>query len=140
MTLTVGNFSKIPQSNQITFKASSNLPKFQITSRKNRRFWAKCVQNNEEGTGRGVMAYAARWANMMEKAMAKGSKLEDIAEKTSCYSDTEGLSGCLYNIAVDTLSRVWKHGKALKNWHNAANGVEKDAQYAVNAAVLNINI
>jgi len=76
--------------------------------------WNESLSNNQDLYGMCGHRYAARWANYMEKAMAEGSKLEDIAEQTSYDADLEGITGFMYGCAVDILSHVWVHGEALR--------------------------
>lgn len=137
MSLTVGKVGLgNSYSNKIAFGSKlSPLAKFDII---NPELWAKCVNNNTDPYGRAAISYAARWANMMEEAMSKGAKLEDIAKETSYKADTEGITGFMYGCAVNALSGVWKHGETLKNWHNAQYGIEKGAKGVVNPAILTI--
>ena len=80
--------------------------------------WLKTVEANQDGYGAAVMSYASRWANLMEQRMADGTALSVCAEKTSHDADTEGITGFMYGCAVSILARVWKHGEALRCWHN----------------------
>lgn len=94
----------------------SKLAKFEIVDEK---LWKELVAKNSDPYGSGVMRYAAKWANMMEEQIKAGKKLEEIAENLSFKADTEGITGFMYGCAVNTLSKVWKHGEALRKWHNA---------------------
>lgn len=55
--------------------------------------WNRTVQNNQDAYGSGVIRFTERWANMMEQEIEKGSKLRDIAERTSHEADTDGITG-----------------------------------------------
>ena len=76
--------------------------------------WEEFVNTNRDFYGSGVIRYAERWANMMEKEMENGKNLADIARATSYMADTEGITGYMYGCAVSMLSLVWEHGKELK--------------------------
>lgn len=80
--------------------------------------WDECRKNNSEGYGKAVVDYAEAWANLMEKKMAAGEKLEAMWESASHEADTEGITGFMYGAAVSILTHAWKHGKELAKWHN----------------------
>ncbi|MFH1078561.1 MAG: hypothetical protein V1745_04780 [Patescibacteria group bacterium] len=84
--------------------------------------WKKMVEVNSDGYSACAIRYAERWACLMEGRIAEGDTIEKCAEKTSLLADSEGISGCMYGIAVSILSQVWVHGEQLRRWHN------KDAQ------------
>lgn len=66
----------------------------------------------------GILAYATRWARLMQVEMANGKKLEDVADATSSEADLEGMSGFSYGIAVGAIAEQWKFGDQLRRWHN----------------------
>lgn len=100
--------------------------------------WKKSVDNNTDGYGSGVISYAARWANLMEKKMATGAKLEDIADSTSHEADVEGITGFMYGCAVSILSQMWEHGEQLRRWHNLSTQIGNEGEKAnKNGGVLN---
>ena len=102
----------------------SSLSKFEVS---NPELWSKYLSNNSDdptGYAYATLSFTARWANAMEKEMAQGKKLEDIAEETSHKADTEGITGFMYGYAVNTLCQVWKHGEELRQWHNSQYGDE----------------
>ncbi len=84
----------------------------------NESLWKEGLANNSDPYGSGVYRYAEKWADLMEKEMASGKKLEDIAEVTSHAADTEGITGFMYGCAVSILSSVWFYGESLRRWHN----------------------
>ncbi len=59
---------------------------------------------NSNGYGRACYTFAERWAGMMEEAISKGDKLQDIAEDLSHKADEEGITGFMYGAAVSILS------------------------------------
>jgi len=80
--------------------------------------WNETVEANQDPYGKAGVSYAERWADLMEKRMADGESLADIAEETSHAADTEGITGFMYGCAVSILAQVWKHGEELRRWHN----------------------
>lgn len=81
--------------------------------------WAACVATNStDGYSFECCRYAAAWANAMERAMAAGATVPDIAEKCSRDADTSGITGFMYGAAVSMLSKFWVHGEKLRRWHN----------------------
>ena len=99
--------------------------------------WEKTVKVNDDGYGACVVRYAARWAHLMDAAIAKGATITDIAKQSSHDADVEGITGFMYGAAVSILSQAWVHGEALRRWHNADYGVP-DATGTVNPALLTI--
>jgi len=65
-----------------------------------------------------IVAYAKRWAQLMQLEMLEGKKLEDIAESTSQEADFDEVDGLMHLDATVTLVRCWKYGEKLRNWHN----------------------
>lgn len=101
--------------------------------------WAKCVKNNSDPYGHATVSFAARWANLMESAIASGSTLEACADELLHVADTEGITGFMYGCAVNILAKVWEHGEALRQWHNVKTqlGTEGEKANAKPGAVLN---
>lgn len=110
----------------------------------NQSDWDEAVNANTDDYGACGIRYAARWANYMEREIADGKSLADIARDTSHEADKEGITGFMYGCAVSILSQVWKHGEALRRWHNldAQIGDEgekaNDAGGVLNPAVLTL--
>lgn len=67
-----------------------------------------------EPYGHRIITYAEDWANLMEREMAQGRTLEEVAEPMSREADTDGITGFMYGAAVSTLAAVWEHGDALR--------------------------
>ncbi len=99
--------------------------------------WEKCVENNKDPYGLGIIRYAIKWANFMEEEISNGKQVKDIADETSRKADTEGITGFMYGCAVKILSAVWKYGEELRKWHNKEYNYNGDG--VVNPAILNIN-
>ena len=76
-------------------------------------------EKNNDPYGRRCFTYAEDWADMMEKAMEGGEKLEDVADQLSHDADHDGITGFMYDMAVSILSEAWVHGEKLRQWHNS---------------------
>lgn len=96
------------------------------------------LAKNTDPYGRRCFTYAADWAALMEEQMAKGKKLEEVAETTSHKADTDGITGFMYGMAVSILRDVWEHGAALNDWHNGKYNVEPGTKGTVNPAIVTI--
>ncbi len=79
--------------------------------------WNRAVAANNSPYGAATIRYAARWANLMERHLAEGAKLEAIASAASYDADLEGVSGAMRGCAGSILARVWEHGELLRRWH-----------------------
>ena len=102
-----------------------------------KKAWDDMVEvNSKDSYGMGVVKYARRWAKCMQKLIAEGKTVIEIAEKTSHDCDIEGITGFMYGCAVQALSKSWKYGEELRKWHNKNYGYEGDR--VVNPAVLTI--
>lgn len=94
--------------------------------------WKEFREKNTDPYGDAVGTYAERWARLMEARMAKGEKLEAIADECSHLADLEGISGFMYGCAVGTLSRVWIYGEELRRWrwHNLHSQIGNEGEKA----------
>lgn len=90
--------------------------------------------NSKDFYSLGVVNFAKRWAELMEKEIENGTKVADIAEKTSHIADTEGITGFMYGCAVNTLSHLWEYGEELRKWHNKEYNYDGDG--VVNPAII----
>jgi hypothetical protein len=112
---------------------------------KNPEGWQKTLDANTDPYGRRCCTYAEDWANLMEARMAKGEKLEDVADPTSHEADTDGITGFMYGAAVSILSQVWEYGEQLRIWHNLKTQIGDEGERAnrtggvLNPALLNID-
>lgn len=91
--------------------------------------WQKLQDNNPGGYG-DVVAYAERWARLMQAEMANGQNLEDVAGTMSEEADLEGITGLMYGCAVSTLAHYWKHGERLRRWHNLKTQIGSEGEKA----------
>lgn len=99
--------------------------------------WNTYVENNKDGYGGRCVSYSEEWGKLMQVRIASGSALKDIAKETSDLADYDGITGFMYGAAVSMLSKCWKHGEALKKWHNKECDYEGDG--VVNPAILTIS-
>ena len=90
--------------------------------------------NSKDFYSLGVVNYAKRWAELMEKEIEKGARVCDIADRTSNMADTDGITGYMYGCAVSTLSHLWEYGEELRKWHNGE--YKHEGEGVVNPAVL----
>lgn len=111
----------------------ANAPEMEIADE---AAWQSWKDNNQDGYGGGAIAYAERWARLMQVEINAGKKLEDVADSTSHEADTDGITGFMYGAAVHTLATNWKHGDQLRKWHNKKHGVSEDIEGTVNPAIL----
>lgn len=105
--------------------------------------WKKSKDNNASGYGGAILEYAENWAKLMQAEIkAKGYEKVDyvvmvgIAERTSFELGFLGITGYMYGAAVNILSQCWKHGEALRKWHNKEYGHEGDG--VVNPAIITL--
>lgn len=104
-----------------------------------KKSWNQMVEvNSKDPYGNGVVEYARRWAKYMQKLIAEGKTVVEIAEKASHDCDIEGITGFMYGCAVNALAQYWKYGEELRKWHNKDYGYEVDG--VVNPAVLTVNV
>ena len=107
-----------------------------IKAGKEKDFETFVEANSKDFYSLGVVNYVKRWAELMEKEIENGSKLIDIADKTSHEADTEGITGFMYGCAVSVLSAMWEYGEELRRWHNKEYNYEGDG--VVNPAIITI--
>jgi hypothetical protein len=81
--------------------------------------WFLYVNNNK---GCPIVAFAERWAKLMQAEVSKGAKLEDIARTTREAANNGGVSGTMVDTAAIVLGQTWVHGNKLYEVLN------KDAQ------------
>jgi len=88
--------------------------------------WQQAIAANQDAYGAAVLTYAARWARLMEGALAHGTPLEACAEALSHLADEEGVTGFMVGCAVSILAQTWAYGEALRRWHNLATQVRDE--------------
>lgn len=67
--------------------------------------------NSTDGYSKGVVDFAVRWANLMEK---EKELTKEIVDKLSNEADTEGITGYMYDCARGSLYHFWYYGEELK--------------------------
>lgn len=80
--------------------------------------WNKFKSNNTDGYGGRVVRYAEEWARLMQTRLSNGETIPQCADELSRLADDDGITGYMYGCAVGVLAKVWKHGEALRRWHN----------------------
>jgi hypothetical protein len=96
--------------------------------------------------GRCPFVFAARWARAMENRLGDvvpttGAEIAEIADDTFKEVDaTPNMDITLnqYGYAVMILHRVWVHGDALREWHNASYGVPATEKRVVRPNVFRV--
>jgi hypothetical protein len=90
--------------------------------------WQKAVDVNVDGYGGRVVRYAEEWGRLMQVRIEGGETVAECAEELSRLADDDGITGFMYGCAVQMLAKCWKHGEALRRWHNkeAQIGTEGD--------------
>lgn len=91
---------------------------------------------NTDSYGACIFEYAESWAKLMQLAMAQGQPLVECAGPTSHDLGFLGITGYMYGAAVGVLFRHWKHGEAIREWHNGK--YSHTCEGVVNPAVLTI--
>jgi hypothetical protein len=112
---------------------------------KDEEAWKSWEEVNTDPYGKCCVDYARDWANLMERKMAAGETLEDIADDASHEADKpHGITGYMYGVAVSMLSQSWKHGEELRQWHNLKTQIGTEGEKAnekggtLNPALLSI--
>lgn len=79
------------------------------------------LMENSSDLGIGALAYAQRWAELMEKDLSVSqdayTTIMDFAFQTSIDADTDGITGGMFQHAVKYLASCWAHGDILKDWY-----------------------
>lgn len=75
--------------------------------------------NSHDFYSYGIITYLTNWANLMEEGMARGEKLEDIADITSDKADTDGITGFMFYRAQTALYTFWEYGEELHSFYDA---------------------
>lgn len=112
-----------------------------------RAWYDNALANNQDPYGRACYLFAADWAALMEKQIAEGKTVADIAKAASREADQKhGVTGFMYGAAVSILSHAWEHGEELRRWHNLDTAAGSEGERAnesggvLNPALLNVAI
>ncbi len=103
-----------------------------------------CALNSQDSYSKGVVTFAERWAVLMQREIAEGKTIADVANTTSHEADTEGITRFMYGCAVSMLAGCWIHGEELRRWHNRDTQIGSEGKAAnasggvLNPALLNI--
>lgn len=96
----------------------------------NEESWRGYVEANQDPYGKCCVDYAEAWAKLMQVSFAKGERIADCAERTSGELDFFGITGFMYGAAVSMLAQCWKHGEALRMWHNLKTQIRDEGEKA----------
>lgn len=114
---------------------------------RNEEEWQKgIIAQKGDGYGLGCYTFAEYWARLMQKGIAEGKQLKDIADECSHKADIPcGITGFMYGCAVSILAHCWKHGEELRKWHNKSTQLGNEGDEAndsggvLNPAMLTIS-
>ena len=109
---------------------------FTIKQGKEAEYQALKEENASDFYAAGIFQFAERWGGMMEQELGDGFTVAEAAVKTEHQADTEGITGYMYDCAVNVLSDFWEHGEELWQWHNLKYDFE--GSDVINPAVLKI--
>lgn len=85
-----------------------------------------------------VVDYAIAWAELMEKHLLKGSRLEDVVMKDSFTADHWGISGAQNGFAAGALSTYWVHGHKFRRVYNKSMGGTGREKGTINPAMYTV--
>lgn len=74
--------------------------------------------NSHDHYSKEVVDIGERWAILMEKQMAEGKKIADIADTTIHEVNSKDITIFMYKCVISALIQFWEHGEILKLWHN----------------------
>jgi len=98
---------------------------------KNEKYWGERVETL--GEKHPVVLFAQEWAERMEKEIADGRKLDDIAEKTKWQTAEEvDVTGIESSVVLATLVAVWIYGEQLRKWWNIFSQLSDEGKTANN--------
>lgn len=96
-----------------------------------------------------VVSYAECWAQLLEieiekvfglGTIVKTNDLEKLimekAKETADEADYDGITGYMYNCAVNILANFWEYGDCIRKWHNASLGYS--GKGTANSSILHV--
>ena len=98
-----------------TFRAAPKEPlaPFKVKPGKEEEWKVALRSNSQDPYSYACMRLAAKWASLMEKALAAGESVADCHERLEMEADTEGMTGFMHGAARATLREFWAHGWKL---------------------------
>ena len=115
--------------------------KLEVTNQEGLDKWST---NNHDPYGARIVSYAVEWGRLMQVRMSEGETLVECADAASKDCDYDGITGFMYGAAVQVLSGCWKHGEALRRWHNGETQIGDEGDKAnteggvLNPAIMSI--
>lgn len=117
------------------------LDKYQIKEGLEQEYAEYVAKNSDDGYSYGTISYAARFASMMESAIAEGKSVSDAAEELQYKADTDGITGFMAGCAAQEISHFWVHGEAFRKWWNKVWGIEDpDAKGVANPVIMTVEV
>jgi len=101
----------------------------------NKDAWDQAVREFEDDSS--ILAYAERWARLMQLELSQGKTLAAVWQQTSHDADFGDMSGSTQALATHLLTECWVRGTGLRRLHNARWGVVSD-EGTVNPAVITL--
>lgn len=84
------------------------------------KLWLEALNVNQDNLyGSGITRFAGRWATLTEQKIVAGMSFAEAVAAAEDEADDNGITGFMYNKAVQLLSRVWSYGDALRRGHNS---------------------
>lgn len=75
--------------------------------------------NSKDSLSKMALEFIHKWANLMEKQLSEGKKIEDIADKAAIDAGIDNISGSMYEFACSTLYNCWDYGEELHSFYDA---------------------
>jgi hypothetical protein len=86
---------------------------------KDKDLWNDTMSTSTRKQDKDVVAYAERWANLMEEWLEGGETLDGVALMSSHEANEEDIANGQQRKAVTLLTQCWVHGDALKKWDDS---------------------
>lgn len=64
-----------------------------------------------------IMAFAERWADLIEARLSAGDTFEQAQERTKMPAGRKRLTDAMFIAAVKILSVTWEHGEELSDYY-----------------------
>lgn len=89
---------------------------FEFKSEQAKMQWEELAKKNLEN--KEVFEYVQKWGNAMQIALREGFTIPQAAEQTSWIHLSLGyLQSNFFDTAVQLMSKYWKHGDVIQEWH-----------------------
>ena len=114
--------------------------------------WPEALTHEQRGVGYGacVVIAARLWMDEMERRMAGGATVAEVADSAFGAVDGSlgrwGLTGFQYGMCVSVVAKCWEHGEDFRVWHNLETQIGDEGERAnesggvLNPALLSVNV